>query len=69
MDDSIYSEVPDIIENGIIDLADIIIEQIALKLDDHPRAEGEVFDFSPYQQSEEGEVVESPFAILKILKK
>ena len=69
IDDDIYSEVPELVENGTIDLADIIIEQIAINLDDHPRAEGEVFDFSAYQTQEDTIMEESPFAILKRLKK
>lgn len=65
---SINDDIPDIIENGEINLADICIEQVALNLEDYPRAEGEVFDFEKYCRpiSEEAE---NPFAVLKKLQK
>lgn len=69
MEPTINDEVPDIIENGEINLADICIEQIALNLEDYPRAEGEVFNFSDYVKNESEEVKENPFAVLKKLKK
>jgi len=65
---TINDEIPDIIENGEINLADICIEQVALKLDDYPRAEGEVFDFSQYAKVEPPEH-DNPFAVLQKLKK
>lgn len=65
---NIEDEVPDIIENGCINLADIAIEQIALNLEDYPRAEGEVFDGTLYGDSEEPKK-ENPFAVLAKLKK
>lgn len=65
---NIEDEVPDIIENGCINLADIAIEQIALNLEDYPRAEGEVFDGALYGDSEELKK-ENPFAVLAKLKK
>lgn len=65
---NIEDEVPDIIENGCINLADIAIEQIALNLEDYPRAEGEVFDGALYGDSEEPKK-ENPFAVLAKLKK
>ncbi len=37
-------DAPDIIINGKIDLADIIIEQIALNLDEYPKKPNEVFE-------------------------
>ena len=49
-------------------LADIAIEQIALNLEDYPRAEGEVFDGALYGDSEEPKK-ENPFAVLAKLKK
>ena len=64
----INDDVPDIIINNTINLADICIEQIALNLDDYPRAEGEKFDYSQYDNSEP-EKKENPFAVLKKLKK
>ncbi len=38
-------DAPDIIMGGKIDLADVIIEQIALNLDEYPKKDGEVFEF------------------------
>ncbi len=64
----IEDEVPDIIENGEINLADICMEQVALQLDDYPRAKGEVFDFSRYAKVEPLEH-DNPFAVLQKLKK
>lgn len=66
LDVDIMADIPDIIENNEINLADIAIEQIALILDDHPRKEGEIFDeiiedVSPIRHN--------PFAILEQLKK
>lgn len=71
MSDSINDDVPDIIENGQINLADVALEQIALQMEDHPRAEGEVFDFSTYVDTAEMKAndVENPFAVLAKLKK
>ena len=65
-DVDIMVDIPDIIENGEINLADIAIEQVALILDDYPRKDGEVFeevieDISPMKNT--------PFAILEQLKK
>lgn len=64
----INAEVPDIVENGIINLADIAIEQVALQIDDYPRAEGEVFEFQ-VPSEETAEVKHNPFAVLQKLKK
>ena len=68
MEAGINDDVPDIIENGRINLADRAIEQIALNLDDYPRAEGEVFDFSQYAEVEPIKK-DNPFAVLEKLKK
>jgi len=66
---NINDDVPDIIENNEINLADILIEQVALNLDDYPRAKGEVFNFADYAKTEPNKNTESPFAVLKQLKK
>lgn len=68
MDAGINEDVPDIIIGGTINLADICIEQIALNLEDYPRAEGEEFNYAEYDKSEP-EKKENPFAVLKKLKK
>lgn len=64
----IEADVPDIIENGEINLADIVLEQVALNLDDYPRAKGEFFDYSKYVSLPE-EKTDNPFAVLEKLKK
>jgi len=68
LETGINDDVPDVIVNGEINLADICIEQVALHLEDYPRAAGEVFDFSQYMQIEPLEV-DNPFAVLEKLKK
>jgi uncharacterized metal-binding protein YceD (DUF177 family) len=68
LEPGINDEIPDVIVNGEINLADICIEQVALHLEDYPRAEGEVFDFSQYIKVEPL-VADNPFAVLKKLKK
>lgn len=68
LDAGIEDDVPDIIENGTINLADLCIEQIALNMDDYPRADGEEFNFNAYHKADEAET-ENPFAILKKLQK
>ena len=68
MDLGINDEVPDIVENGTINLADVAMEQIALNIDDYPRSEGEYFDFSKYSNEVEDKK-DNPFAILAKLKK
>ena len=72
MDNGINSDIPDVVLNGTINLADIALEQIALQMEDYPRAEGEVFDFSPYASAKDDERdanQENPFAVLAKLKK
>lgn len=64
----INDDAPDIIENGTVNLADIALEQVALQLDDYPRAEGEIFDDTQYSDFHD-EPKESPFAVLAKLKK
>ena len=59
---------PDVVIGGQIDLGDIVIEQIALKLDDYPRKPGEVFCFES-EFDEDDESANNPFAALAKLKK
>ena len=55
----------DIIENGIVDLGEILAETMALELDPYPRQEGEVF----HDIAEHPEVAKvSPFVALSKLK-
>ena len=68
LEPSIYDDVPDVIDNGKIDLADIAIEQLALKIDDYPRKKGEIFEFVS-EFDEETTKKANPFAVLEKLKK
>ena len=61
-------DVPDIFEDGKIDLAAIAMEQLALVLDDFPRQKGEVFKFDA-EFDEETTTKNNPFAVLEKLKK
>ncbi len=60
-------EIPEIVIDGKIDLGDIAIEQIALKLDNYPRISGETFSFKP--DFDVNEKPDNPFAALSKLKK
>ncbi len=61
-------DTPEIVVNGKIDLGDIAIEQVALRLEDYPRREGEKFSFTPdFDPSEKPN--NNPFAVLSKLKK
>ena len=64
----IEDDVPDILDNGQIDLAAVAMEQLALVLDDFPRREGEVFSFRS-EFDEETAPRANPFTVLKNLKK
>ena len=63
---SFDDDTPDVVINGVIDLSDIAIEQIALIMDDYPRKAGEKFEFKS-EFSEENEK-KNPFDVLKKLK-
>lgn len=64
----INDEVPDIIENGQINLADVAIEQLALVLEDYPRRDDEKFVFESEFDAETTRQ-SNPFMILAKLKK
>ncbi len=66
--EEIKDNVPEIILGGKIDLVDIIIEQIAINIEDHPRKEGEDFNFKPNFDENEP-IRKNPFEILSKLKK
>ena len=60
--------IPDVVQGGVIDLAHLAMEQIALELEDYPRQEGEEFTFkSEFDSSDEQK--NNPFQILAKLKK
>ena len=54
---------PDLIENGVIDLADYVVEHLALELDPFPRKPGAAFE------RPKGDAEPSPFAVLAHLRK
>lgn len=60
-------DMPEIVIGGKIDLGDIAIEQLALRLDDYPRKKGEEFVFKA--EFDEKQRDENPFAVLAKLKK
>jgi uncharacterized metal-binding protein YceD (DUF177 family) len=68
MEEDFEADIPDIMENGQIDLAAVAMEQLALVLDDFPRKDGEVFVFRS-EFDEETTKRSNPFAVLKNLKK
>ena len=67
IDTGINVDIPEIIENGQIDLGQIAIEQLALVIDDYPKKEGEKFEFIS-EFDEETTRVNHPFAVLEKLK-
>lgn len=64
----INADIPDVMENGQIDLKAISMEELALKLDDFPKQKGETFNFTPDFDTK-SDKSQNPFAILKKLKK
>ncbi len=68
LEPGIDDDIPDIVENGQIDLGDIAIEQLALVMEDYPRREGEEFTFVS-EFDEETTRQSHPFAVLEKLKK
>ena len=68
MDYGINDDIPDIIENGQIDLGNIAIEQLALVMEDYPRRDGEEFHFAS-EFDEETTRLANPFTVLQKLKK
>jgi len=66
--DNWQEETPDIVINGQIDLGNIVIEQIALQIDDYPRKPGEVFNFEA-EFDPNSEKSNNPFDMLAKLKK
>ena len=59
---------PDIIEAGVIDVGDAVVEQLALEIDPFPRADGA--EFEGYSSGPSGaDAVKSPFAALEGLVK
>lgn len=59
---------PDIIEDGVIEVGEAVVEQLALEIDPFPRADGAAFE--GYSSDPSGpEDVKSPFAALEGLVK
>lgn len=67
-DEDINIDVPDIVLDGKIDLADIAIEQLALVMEDYPRLDGENFEEVIEEDDENENIANNPFAVLKKLK-
>ncbi len=67
-DVDLNDDVPDPVIDGVINLADVAMEQIALVLDDFPRMEGETFEFHS-EFDDETSLEQNPFAALAKLKK
>lgn len=61
-------DTPEIVVGGKIDLGDIAVEQVALRLDDYPRKPGEEFSFGS-EFDDADAAAENPFAVLARLKK
>lgn len=59
---TLEDESPDVIEDGVVDLGQYAVEQLALQLDPFPRKAGAEF----VQPAEPAEI--SPFAVLKTLR-
>jgi uncharacterized metal-binding protein YceD (DUF177 family) len=62
--DETADEEVDQIENGIIDIGEVVAETLALELDPYPRAPGEAFD-RPMEDDDRPSANVSPFARLK----
>lgn len=62
-------EPPEEAFEGIVDLGELAVAQIALGLDPYPRAPGAAFDSDAWAPAGEKEGQESPFAVLAELKK
>ena len=69
--ETLEDEVPERLENGIIDLGEIAVEALALVLSPYPRKPGVVFeDHVESDPDEDGKSgIENPFDVLKQLKK
>ena len=48
-------------------MGNVLIEQVALQIEDHPRQNGEEFSYTPEFEPQEGK--KNPFEVLKTLKK
>lgn len=64
----INADIPEIMENGYIDLALVAMEQLAAELDDFPRIKGEKFTYQPDFDPDDDKPA-NPFEVLKKLAK
>lgn len=62
--EDISADIPEIMDDGKIDLGAIAMEQLAAELDDFPRIKGEKFEYQPDFDPNEDKP-ENPFAVLK----
>jgi uncharacterized metal-binding protein YceD (DUF177 family) len=62
---------PELVDEGRIDLGELVVEQLVLALNPYPRAEGADFDAKVWGNEEDDDVVSgsNPFAALKKLEK
>ncbi len=61
-------DAPEPVKGGVLDLADVVIEQLALVMDYNPRQEGEVFEFVS-EFDEETTKAQNPFSVLQKIAK
>jgi uncharacterized metal-binding protein YceD (DUF177 family) len=56
----------DQIENGVIDLGEVVAETLALELDPYPRKPGETFAFADAEGEEDVPIKPNPFNVLRM---
>lgn len=61
-------DIPEVVYNNCLDLADVVIEQLALIMDYNPRKDGEQFKFIS-EFDEETTNKQNPFAVLQKIAK
>jgi len=66
--ESLEDDVPDVVENGLLDIGDIAVETLALCLSPYPRKPGVVFADHVESDPDESES-DNPFNVLQKLKK
>jgi len=69
--ESIEDEMPDILDNGIVDVGEVAVETLALCLSPYPRKPGVVFadHLESDPESDDDQAKENPFDVLQQLKK
>ncbi|VAV90315.1 Conserved hypothetical protein, gene in Ubiquinol-cytochrome C chaperone locus [hydrothermal vent metagenome] len=69
--ENIEDEMPDIFDNGIVDIGEVAVETLALCLSPYPRKPGVVFadHLESNPESDDDQAKENPFDVLQQLKK